>query len=885
MANEVKEEIKQTIFNNTPGGKSFQSYYKYDFIKGAYGSATVSKDNNRNGENLLFFYGNENADNLENTLNLNGPHSIYNLNYDYSKMMYPKEVFNQVYDSLDGDIGLVQYCGFSQCHDDAIIDCAKSVQHIEEINGTQPPRIIYNFNGMYTSGYCNNYYPIVGEKHIPYVYLGYQEWDASKLNNINKFKEDRFLYITEPAEAGCPVYTVSYKGLSHDSVELFENMGKTGILSYTSGRYGDIKHLAENPFKRISLTKNENGDSFYHVQNINSIAEFKYLTKMEAKIAAGKLKDYEIPDWYNGFDRTINLVKLRKETKIDTLHSLDKYQLNTENSSAGNLLTNDLEAIIYNINNINSSIRNTDILNFSYKSSNFEGTSELPGALFRCENTVFGISYDALYKLGEGTELIASVSQSIQNMDLELAAEATSLSDEQSLQISKTVDYIMSNDIFSTIEFDNYSYYLPEIHNNKTGKLYASDIRSMISNGKLIGAAGENIYNDIEDASKTISSIEALQNDISNSKYLKGEVWNAVNNKLEGYKEIQNLRIQSNEKMQAAFEKALTLLDEYIGDDEYLDADELDSYKQDRQEALDNIASLTALINEMEDISITFKKKTIVIGRRYKYSAAERSQWQKEIELKNDEIENVIDPMIEKLEGLQEIMNRAIGIVNEAMGEIQSDYGNKVSEMFGGKSYNYEPVNELTSQDVKDINVAIPNVIPFFPVSKEDDFVKSQSKDPTENMPKNLTPSEQQDYLNDLSANYEPQISNKTVFDDVEYLDTDNNVINDKVSMPESKPFFSPEIKSMAENCLNSSNNTPIMSQEMLGDNYEQVIDYLDSTITTETDISKFTDQELAYKVYRGDFGNGDERRQKLGYKYDDIQRLVANGVGNIRNE
>ena len=40
------------------------------------------------------------------------------------------------------------------------------------------------------------------------------------------------------------------------------------------------------------------------------------------------------------------------------------------------------------------------------------------------------------------------------------------------------------------------------------------------------------------------------------------------------------------------------------------------------------------------------------------------------------------------------------------------------------------------------------------------------------------------------------------------------------------------------------------------------------------------SDEELAIRVWAGDFGNGEERKEKLGIRYDAVQALVDKGVG-----
>ena len=47
-----------------------------------------------------------------------------------------------------------------------------------------------------------------------------------------------------------------------------------------------------------------------------------------------------------------------------------------------------------------------------------------------------------------------------------------------------------------------------------------------------------------------------------------------------------------------------------------------------------------------------------------------------------------------------------------------------------------------------------------------------------------------------------------------------------------------------------------------------------------QEDLSKYSDEELAKMVWQGKFGNGEERKQRLGARYSAVQSLVNQGVG-----
>ena len=49
--------------------------------------------------------------------------------------------------------------------------------------------------------------------------------------------------------------------------------------------------------------------------------------------------------------------------------------------------------------------------------------------------------------------------------------------------------------------------------------------------------------------------------------------------------------------------------------------------------------------------------------------------------------------------------------------------------------------------------------------------------------------------------------------------------------------------------------------------------------------LDNYSDEELATKVINGEFGNGNERKQKLGNRYQNVQNIVNNRLSNKSNE
>lgn len=54
---------------------------------------------------------------------------------------------------------------------------------------------------------------------------------------------------------------------------------------------------------------------------------------------------------------------------------------------------------------------------------------------------------------------------------------------------------------------------------------------------------------------------------------------------------------------------------------------------------------------------------------------------------------------------------------------------------------------------------------------------------------------------------------------------------------------------------------------------------------TSDINLNKYTNKELAFMVIEGRFGNGEERRQKLGNRYNSVQKLVNEMINSNNNQ
>ena len=102
----------------------------------------------------------------------------------------------------------------------------------------------------------------------------------------------------------------------------------------------------------------------------------------------------------------------------------------------------------------------------------------------------------------------------------------------------------------------------------------------MYSGGQLIGVLKNNIDAEIPDARNTKNQINSFRSVIGNSKNLQGEMWNQVSKKLDKYSSLMDLRVESMEKLEAAYIKALQIVTDYMGDYDELDDSKLPELKE-----------------------------------------------------------------------------------------------------------------------------------------------------------------------------------------------------------------------------------------------------------------------------------------------------------------
>ena len=385
------------------------------------------------------------------------------------------------------------------------------------------------------------------------------------------------------------------------------------------------------------------------------------------------------------------LPEIKRAAAPTTLQSLDP------SSITSGTVASDLYLVSNAMNSINESIANNEAL--QGRSVTTESTASIPAGLYETQKSVLGITAGVVNNLSQETSLIMNMADVIYQMDQDMANRASDLSDGSNLlkayssQVNEELNKVINSNITSGLSIKE-SLFSPGTHAEGTvGKISINDIRSMYSGGQLTGALKENIDSEISDAKNTKSQISTFQSTIRSSKNLQGEMWNKVSQKLDKYADLMDLRVDSMEKLETAYEKALKLISDYM--EGY---DELDDSKL--PELRDALQQLQQAIEEAKHVMTATHEETRTGGSGnntytytvtvYDYSAGARAEAQAYIEQATQQCTE-ISAEITKLEGLPDIISQAEQIVNDALCEIYGSYGTKASEIVTGSASSYIP--------------------------------------------------------------------------------------------------------------------------------------------------------------------------------------------------
>ena len=197
-------------------------------------------------------------------------------------------------------------------------------------------------------------------------------------------------------------------------------------------------------------------------------------------------------------------------------------------------------------------------------------------------------------------------------------------------------------------------------------------------NNGMADSTFKNLNNDNNESTKLKNSISEFT---SNKDKLKGEQWDKVKNKINEFQPLLEERGKVAEKLIESIKSAITLLKDYLGEDEMLDTSKLEEYKEQKRKLEETIEDLKNKLNETVTEEVDDGAGGTKTVTKPKYNAADINEQIASAE----EILKELDRIIKKIEGLDEIYNKAMGIIDEAAAQISSFQANVESVKPSGK--------------------------------------------------------------------------------------------------------------------------------------------------------------------------------------------------------
>jgi len=168
-------------------------------------------------------------------------------------------------------------------------------------------------------------------------------------------------------------------------------------------------------------------------------------------------------------------------------------------------------------------------------------------------------------------------------------------------------------------------------------KLYLDEIEAALSFSGL-----ENLKTDIDDSKKLSTSLSEFIS--TSSSKLTGEQWEAVRGKVTEYNNVSEARNSAATSLYDAIKEGLTLLKNYLGEDQMLDSSQLNECISKKKQCENTISSLKAKLSTETNTS----------SIRSQINSAEET-------LKE------LNRLIKKLEGLDEVYQQALSIFENGL--------------------------------------------------------------------------------------------------------------------------------------------------------------------------------------------------------------------------
>ena len=173
----------------------------------------------------------------------------------------------------------------------------------------------------------------------------------------------------------------------------------------------------------------------------------------------------------------------------------------------------------------------------------------------------------------------------------------------------------------------------------------------------------KNLKNDNAESTKLKDSISEFTSD---KERLKGEQWDTVKKKINEFQPLLEERGKVADKLIEAIKSAIGVLKEYLGEDQMLDTSQLEDYKEEKRKVEQTISDLKAKLLETVTEEVDDGAGGTETITKPKYNADDIN---KQIAAAEETLKE-LDRIIKKIEGLDAVYEKAMGIIEEAAAEI-----------------------------------------------------------------------------------------------------------------------------------------------------------------------------------------------------------------------
>ncbi len=395
-----------------------------------------------------------------------------------------------------------------------------------------------------------------------------------------------------------------------------------------------------------------------------------------------------------------NYLEVLKEQCSELSEFADRFKSGTNDTLASNLAfvsqsMSEIQGKITAHNDINytkGSDNEAGVIGAIYSSANYYGavTNELYKNLTNEANAVYAIA-NAIYKMDGCAAVIGE----------------TTLTDGMrgmfsSSSLSTDVDRLKlaTSDLYNNAKkaataggrYDALSSILgTPVAEGSVGKISITALESAVN------AVVPSLNSEVEKAIGLKGSVDSFMSGIGASNILQGGAWEDVKANMASYQNLLNCNVQAAQFISDTIKTAMGIIVDYMGEDTELDDTKLPELRKQLEELNQKIEEMNAELTRMKSCTKpgethtttdpeTGNPKTYTDPDVPCYSSSEISSYESQIKVQETQ-KLELEKDIKKLEGLAPIVEKAQGIINDAISQVKNMYENPVKDVNGNESF------------------------------------------------------------------------------------------------------------------------------------------------------------------------------------------------------